>query len=260
MSKKNNKEISNGVKNLCIIQARTGSTRLPGKVLKEIAGVPMLEYQVNRLKQAKRIDKIVIATTTNSEDDRVEQLCRKLKIDCFRGSVDDVLDRYYQCIQNYSEYDSIIRITGDCPLVDPKVVDQVISLFEKGDYDYANNVQPDTFPDGMDVEIFKRSVIEQSAKQAKSDFEREHLNEYVLNNKNFSKGNLKAETDYSDYRLTVDNQEDFEVIEFLIKNSQPDSGYLDYVLLLDQHPEVRDKNAHIKRNEYAFRPIKNKDN
>src|SRR3989338_6037100 len=134
---KNSKKISNRVENLCIIQARMASTRLPGKILKEIAGVPLLEYLVKRLRQAKKIDKIVIATTTNQEDDQVGALCRGIGIDCFRGSVDDVLDRYYQCLQRYPKYGNVLRVTGDCPLIDPKVVDQVISLFESSDYEYV---------------------------------------------------------------------------------------------------------------------------
>ncbi|MBI3290816.1 glycosyltransferase family protein [Candidatus Falkowbacteria bacterium] len=243
--------------NLCVIQARMGSTRLPGKILKEISGMPSLEYQVNRIKQAKKVDKIVIATTTDKSDDPVEKLCKKINIDCFRGSTDDVLDRYYQCVQKYPEYENIIRLTGDCPLTDPKVIDQVIDLFESGDYDYANNVQPDTFPDGMDVEVFKRGAIEISAKESTTEFEHEHMNEYVLNSNEFKKGNLKAEHDYSKYRLTVDNQEDYEVVKFLAEHCPADAAYLDYIEMLEKNPAVIKLNAHIKRNEYAYKKLKN---
>ncbi len=112
--------------NLCIIQARIGSTRLPNKVVKEVKGVPLLEYEIKRVKRAKGIDKIVIATTVNKVDNQIKNLCKKLGIDCFRGPEDDVLDRYYRCSLKYPEYKNIIRITGDCPLIDPAVIDGVI--------------------------------------------------------------------------------------------------------------------------------------
>jgi len=237
------------MKNLCIIQARMASTRLPGKILKEIAGVPLLEYLVKRLGQAKKIDKIIIATGEGESNDKMESLCQKINIDCFRGSENDVLDRYYQCSLKYPDYKNIVRITGDCPLIDPEVVDQVIDLFEQGSYDYASNVNPPTFPDGMDVEVFSRQALETSAKEATSKIDREHVNEYILRSNKFSKGNLKAPADYSRYRLTVDNKEDFEVIKFLINKSVSNAGYLDYIKLLEDNPEVLKINFHIKRNE-----------
>ena len=240
-------------KNFCIIQARMGSTRLPGKVLLEVDGVPLLEYLIKRVKLAKKIDKIVVATGSNQENDPIEKLCLKLKIDCFRGSEKDVLDRYYQCLKNYPEYQNIVRVTGDCPLIDPKVIDQVIDLFEQGNYDYASNVVSPTFPDGMDVEIFRREVLEESAKKATTDFEREHVNEYLLGSDKFTKGNLKAENNYSKYHLTVDNEEDYLVVKFLAQNSKIDASYLNYVELLEENPEIKKLNAHINRNEYAFK-------
>jgi len=236
-------------KNLCIIQARVGSTRLPKKVLKEIDGISLLEYEVQRVRLAKKIDKIVIATTINQEDDEIQNLCQKIGVDCFRGSIDDVLDRYFQCSSNYPEYSNIVRLTGDCPLVDPVIIDQVVDFFEQGGYDYASNVLKETFPDGMDVEIFKKEVLKQAAEESNLPSDREHVNEFILRSDQFKKGNFVASKDHSSYRLTIDDQRDFEVIEFLIKRSQISDNYQHYIYLLDQNPEIKAKNSAIKRNE-----------
>lgn len=243
-------------KNLCIIQARIGSTRLPNKVLMKVDNISLLEFEINRVKQSKKIDKIAVATTNQKTDDKIEKLCKKIDIDCFRGSEDDVLDRYYKCSLKYPKYNNIIRLTGDCPLIDFKVIDEVITCFEKSKYDYFSNVEKETFPDGMDVEIFKRYSLEQAAENARLASEREHVTLYIRNNKKFKKGNLEAENNWSHFRLTVDEQNDFEVVKFLIKNSSPTSSYLDYISLLKKHPEIMMKNTHIIRNEGLLKSLK----
>ena len=251
---------------LCIVQARCGSTRLPGKILMSVNGVSMLEYEICRIRKSEKINKIVIATTVNKIDDSVEILCKELGIDCFRGSEDDVLDRYYQCALKYPSYKNIIRLTGDCPLIDPKVIDDVIGLFERGDYDYTSNYfeikgndksEHKNFPDGLDVEIFKRSVLEIAHNNAKLLSEREHVTPYIRKNEGFKKGFFSAKEDYSHFRLTLDNKEDFEVIEFLIKNSEKDDDYLAYISLLERNPEVMKKNMSIIRNEGFLKSLKN---
>lgn len=244
-------------KNLCIIQARMGATRLPDKVLLKVNKMTLLEYEIKRVQQAKKINKIVIATTTERRDSRIEKICKKIKIDCFRGSEDDVLDRYYQCSLKYPRYNNIIRITGDCPLIDPVIIDQVIGFFEKNNFDYASNVLKETFPDGMDTEIFTKGALTVSAKKAKLTSEREHVTQYIIKNKRFKKGNFSAEHDWSHFRLTVDNPEDFKVINFLIKNSKITDSYLDYISVLTKHPEIMIKNMHIKRNEGLLKSLKN---
>ena len=236
-------------KNLCVIQARFSSTRLPGKILMAIGHKVLLEYVIVRVGQAKKIDKIVIATTNRKEDDAVEKLCRKIRIDCFRGSAEDVLDRYWQCAQKYPEFENIVRITGDCPLIDPKVIDKVISFFEKEKMDYASNVLVETYPDGMDVEIFTRAALKESTEKAKLPSEREHVTLYIRNNPIFSKTNFAHKENLSRFRLTVDNQEDLEVIKFLIENTAPTAGFQKYVSLLEKNPEIMAKNSKIKRNE-----------
>lgn len=244
------------IKNLCIIQARMGSTRLPNKVLMEVNGLPLLAYEVNRVKLSKKINKIVIATGDQPANNAIAYLAKTLGINCFKGSENDVLDRYYQCALNYPEYQNIIRITGDCPLIDPVVVDRVIKFFEEGEYDYASNIDMETFPDGMDVEVFTKNALIESAQSAKLASEREHVTQYIRKNDKFKKGNLAARGDYSKYRLTVDNQEDFEVIKFLIENCPAGTGYLDYIKTLEKNPEIKLKNSRIKRNEGLAKSLK----
>lgn len=243
--------------NLCIIQARMGSTRLPGKVLKKVNGISLLEYQINRLKLAKKIHKIIIATSTDKSNGRLVVLGKHLKIPVFRGSENDVLDRFYRATLNYPSCQNIIRATADCPLIDPVVVDQVIEFFKTAKLDYASNVSPATYPDGLDIEIFKKSVLIQSAKQARLVSEREHVTLHIRNKMKIKKGNLTAPHDFSHFRLTVDNQEDFEVIKFLIQHSKLTDGYLNYIALLTKNPEIMFKNTHIQRNEGYLKSIKN---
>jgi len=235
-------------RNLCILQARMGSTRLPGKVLLRVGGLALLEYQITRLRLAKKIDKIIVATSVDKPNDRIERLCQKIGIECFRGSEDDVLDRFYQCSLKHPQYGNIIRTTGDCPLIDSAVIDEVITFFEENNYDYASNALKPTFPDGMDVEILKKSVLREAAEKAILPSDREEVNEYIFRQNKYKKGNLAAPHDWSHFRLTVDEKEDFEVIKFLIENSKITDGYLHYISVLTKHPEVMLKNMHIKRN------------
>lgn len=233
-----------------------GATRLPGKVLLKVNNITLLEYEIKRVQQAKKIDRIVVATTINKQDDKIAELCQQIKINCFRGSEQDVLDRYYQCSLKYPEYKNIIRITGDCPLIDPKVVDDVINFFEENSFDYASNIEKETFPDGLDVEIFAKDALAESAKNAWLLSEREHVTQYIRKNKKFKKGNLAAKKNYANFRLTVDNKEDFEVVEFLIKNSSQTAGYLDYISLLEKNPQIMKKNMHIIRNEGLLKSLR----
>lgn len=228
---------------LCIIQARVGSTRLPGKVLLKVGGITMLEYLLKRVKRSKKIDKIVVATSRRRSNDKIEKVCKKMKVDCFRGSENDALDRYYKCFLKYPQHQYIIRLTADNPLIDPAVIDKVITFFKQHqEYDYVCNNLVKTFPCGMDLEIFKKSALIESAKKSKSLFEREHVDEYVLRRKKFKKGNVSAGRDFSNFRLTLDYPEDFEVIKFLIEKSKPTDGYLRYVSLLIRNPRVMLKN------------------
>jgi spore coat polysaccharide biosynthesis protein SpsF (cytidylyltransferase family) len=245
-------------KPLCIMQARMGSSRFPGKVLQLVKkDVPLLEYEVLRVRQAKRLGKIVVATTEDSRDDAIENLCRKLKVDIFRGSCDDVLDRYFQCAKKYATYDTFVRLTADCPLIDPAVIDEVIALFESGSYDYAGNSAPATFPEGMDVEVFSRAALEEAWKKARLASEREHVTSYIWKHgKKFRNANLTAAADFSFMRLTVDRPEDIDVIKFVIQHSSLDAGYLHYISLFTKHSDVFLKNMHITRREGYIKSLK----
>ncbi|MBI4138609.1 glycosyltransferase family protein [Candidatus Uhrbacteria bacterium] len=236
---------------LAIIQARMGSTRLPNKVLMEVGGVSLLEYEIRRVRLAKTIDKIVVATTTDPGDDRIVQLCASTGVDCTRGSVNDVLDRYWQCAQQYPNADVIVRITGDCPLIDPEIIDHVIDARLAANADYASNVEVghETFPDGMDIEVFTRAALETAAREATLPSDREHVTPYIRNQEQFSKTFVAAETDHSNVRLTVDTPADFEVVRFVIEYAAPTDGYMTFVRLLEAHPEILSKNSHIARNE-----------
>lgn len=228
-----------------------GSTRLPGKVLMETNGIPLLVYEFRRVQLSREIDKIVVATTTDPSDDRIEGLCVTMGIDYFRGSPQDVLDRYEKCAEQYPDADTIVRVTGDCPLIDPSVIDLVIQTHCASGADYTSNVEVgrETYPDGMDVEVFRRTALITAAREARLPSEREHVTPFIRNNIHFLKSYVAAEKDHSSVRLTVDNPEDLEVVRFVIEHSAPTDGYLSYVRLLDTHPVVRSKNMLIVRNE-----------
>lgn len=233
--------------NLCILQARMGSTRLPGKVLMEINWIPMLKYEIERIKKAKNVDKIVIATSSNEKDNLIESFCLKNWIECFRWNQDDVLDRYYQCSLKYAQFEHIIRITWDCPLIDPQIIDEVINLFLNSWVDYCSNVEPETFPDWIDIEIFKANILQIAAKKAMLPSEREHVTPYIR--KHFKKINFALETEnYSSYRLTVDEKEDFELVKILIDKLWSDKSYRDYIKYIDNLS--LNLNNHIIRNEW----------
>ena len=244
---------------LAIMQARMSSTRFPGKVLKEVNGTPLLAYEIARLARSTTIDKLVVATTLEPEDAAIVALCDKLGIDSFRGSLEDVLSRYVECAKKYPEYDVIVRVTGDCPLIDPEIVDKVVTFFTAGEFDYVSNVEAgnETYPDGMDSEVFSRTALMVAGEKATLTSEHEHVTPYIRNHPEFRRGGVRAERDTSAYRLTVDNPEDFEVVSFLIAHAAPDAGYLSYIALLDAHPEVRAKNTKIGRNEGLAKSLAN---
>lgn len=241
------------MKTLCIVQARMGSTRLPGKILMEVDGTPMLQYELGRLALSKRIDKVVVATGDGSENDPVQELCEKIGVDCFRGSEKDVLERYAMCAEKYPEYDAILRITGDCPLIDPYIIDELVEHFEKSGSDYASNVEPHQFlfPDGTDCEIFTRDVLMRAQKEATTEYQREHVTVFMEENEDIKKSFITQKLDFSHIRLTVDNPEDFEVISYLIREADTECGYMEYISLLTKRPDIMIKNMHIERNEGA---------
>lgn len=201
----------------CIIQARLGSTRLAGKVLRLLDNQnTVLDYTINQTRESKLIDKIIIATTTLSEDDKIVNQMSEKKVDCFRGDPSDVLDRYYQCAKKFS-IPTIVRITSDCPLMDPNVIDDVITKFQNDSYDYVSNVHPITYPIGIAVEVFSFRALEDAWKNAKLPSEREHVTPYMYNHEEkFKVFNVEYSGNLSNIRLTVDRINDLELVKMVV--------------------------------------------
>ena len=235
---------------VAIIQARMGSTRLPGKVLACIASQPMLWHVVNRTRRAKLLDEVVVATSTDASDVPVVLFCEQEKIPCFRGSQDDVLDRYYQAAKGY-QASVVVRITADCPLIDPEVVDEVIDVYLKGDYDYVTNTAPPTFPDGLDTEVFSFQALERAWHEAKRQSEREHVTPYIYNHPElFRMGNVASGKDLSGMRWTVDEPSDLEFVRVVYEHANGMLFNMEHVIdLLERHPEFLEINSDIERNE-----------
>ena len=235
---------------LAIIQARYNSTRFPGKVVKKINNKSILEILIRRLSKSKYISKIIVACTKSPNDKAIIEICKKLSIDYFTGSENDVLDRFYNSAKKYKGI-NIARVTSDCPLIDPEIVDQVINNFFAKDVDYASNINPATFPDGLDVEVFKFSVLKEAFKKSKKLLEREHVTPFIKNNIKFRKFNLLNFKDHSSIRLTLDEKEDFTVIEKIIKNFNKNIYFnlKDILDLCNKNKTIFSTNSHLVRNE-----------
>ena len=240
------------MKTLAILQARVSSSRLPGKVLKPIMGRPMLALQIERVRRTKKIDQLIIATSTDPSDDQIEMLCQQIDIPCYRGSLNDVLDRFYQAAQTWQSQ-HIVRLTGDCPLIDPEVIDHVIAFYLNGDYDYASNTVEPTFPDGLDVEIFRLECLKDAWEKAKLPSQREHVTPFIHQQPDrFKIGTFKNIADLSGLRWTVDESADFEIITRIYEalyTINPAFVTKDILEFLDEHPELKIQNIHHQRNE-----------
>lgn len=233
-----------------IIQARLGSTRLPGKVLRTLNGKPLLLHIVNRLKLCKQIDSIVLATTANPIDDTLAEWCKENNISCFRGDENNVLKRYYDAATKYMA-DIIVRITADDPFKDPKVIDSVIALLKEKSLDFAFNNYPPSFPEGLDTEVFTYKAIKQAFETETTDFEKEHVTQYFYHNPSkFKLGNYAYPRDISYLRLTVDTEQDFALAEKIYQKLSPhgEMFYLDDILsLFDKESELQNINKGVKR-------------
>ena len=234
---------------LALVQARMGSKRLPGKVLKRIDGKPLIEILLQRLSRAKNIDKILVTTGLRMENDSLVDCVEKLGYEVFRGSEDDVLDRYYQAAKLYRP-EVVVRITGDCPLIDPNIVDDVIELYKKGKADYASNIDPPTYPDGLDTEVFSFRALENAHRNATTNYDREHVTPFLRKNSRFKAVNLFSDEDYSSERWTVDYPEDLEVIKKILNHfvGDLDFSWKDVMRLKHANPESFFANKSIRRN------------
>lgn len=240
---------------IVIIQARMGSSRLPGKVLKTIKDKTILGYVIDSVSKSNYIDNIVIATTDNDDDYAIVEYCEENNLNVFRGSENDVLDRYYQCAKK-NKAKNIVRITADCPLHDYKVIDKVIEEFINSDYDYVTNTFEYTYPDGMDVEIFTFEALENAWKNSKLLSEREHVTPYIRNNK-FKVKNVYSDKENPIYRLTLDEPEDFVFIESIINGIGRDNFNLeDIIEFLENKPELLEINNSFGINEGYEKSLK----
>jgi len=236
-----------------LVQARMGSTRLPGKVLKEVMDKPLLQYLIERLRMVELADEIVIATTTNPEDSKIVDFCHREKIPLFRGESEDVLDRFYNAAKAFKA-DAIVRITADCPLIDPKLITQVIQYYldHYPEYDYVSNSHIRSFPIGMDAEIFSMKALEEAFHESSLPEEREHVTPFIYRRPNrYNSSVITHKPDLSHLRLTVDTQEDFDLITHLLTYLYPKNKLFSLAdltkTLLEDHPEWVKINAHVKQ-------------
>lgn len=236
---------------ITIIQARYSSSRLPGKVLKKYKNMTYLELLIKRLKKSNNVKKIIVATSKNIEDKKIEKICNKLKIICFKGPEEDVIDRYFKATKKYKAK-NIVRITADCPLIDPKIIDQVVDSFFLNKADYATNTMPPTFPDGLDVEVFKFKVLKKAWTASRKDSRlKEHVTTHIRKNKRIKKINIRYKKDFSFLRLTLDELEDVKTINSVLNHFKKiDNFGIDQIIkLYNKNKNIFDYNIHINRNE-----------
>lgn len=233
-----------------IMQTRMGSTRLPGKVMKELAGHPVVWHDLERIRRAKRVDTIILATTTNSEDDALETYCAKQNINCFRGSSDDVLARFYGAAQEFGG-DVFVRVTSDCPLIDPVIIDMVIDGL--GAHDYVTNVFDRKFPRGMDTEVFTRASLERAYKEATAPFDREHVTPFIREPQNgFDLANIDMPEAYHfpQFRLTLDTPQDYTLFQAIYAQWYKPGQIIDVPTILPwlvAHPEIAALNGDVQQ-------------
>ncbi|HLO75197.1 MAG TPA: glycosyltransferase family protein [Magnetospirillum sp.] len=235
---------------LAILQARMSSTRLPGKVLKPLLGQPMLLRHMERLRRSRTLGLLLVATTDHDSDTPLAQLCADHGIPCFRGAMDDVLDRFWQAAAPYAP-EHIVRLTGDCPLADPEVIDRVVAAHLDGGFDYTSNTLTPTWPDGLDVEVVRAPCLHQAWTEAELPSEREHVTPFVKTRpERFRLHNVVNDRNLSALRWTVDEPEDFAFVERVygaLYPHRPDFGSADILDLLARDPAIADLNANFER-------------
>ena len=242
----------------CIVQARMGSSRLSGKVMMDVEkDKPVLHYVISQLRFCKLIDKLIVATTTLVEDDKIVKYCNDLGVDSFRGSAQNVLDRYYQCAKKFS-ISTIVRIPSDKPLIDPEIVDRIIDKFRLNAYDYVINFSPPTFPSGTEVEVFSFKALEIAWKNAELPSEKEHVTSYIENHKEkFKIFNVTLPEDLSCYRWAVDRIEDLMLVRNIASRIKKRPILIgDIIDLFKKEPQLADINKNVNREEGNLKSLK----
>lgn len=236
------------MKTFAIIQARMGSTRLPGKVLMDLGGASVLSRVVRRTRRARLVDRVLVATTESAEDDAVVRECESIGAPCFRGSAEDVLDRYYKAAIKAGA-NTVVRITSDCPLIDPEIVDLSVKEYVAQKAEYLNNISPRRYPRGLDTEVFDIAALERTWREARQPHQREHVTPYLYEHPDifrvrFSLGGY----DYTRYRWTLDTQEDLELLRTIYQRFEgQDFSWKDVIALMEAEPELAEINAGVKR-------------
>lgn len=250
------------MKILAVSQARMGSTRLPGKISKKIMNKSLLAIHIERILQSKKIDTLLIASTVNKEDDLIEGLIDPYPVLFYRGSQNDVLDRFYKATVDYKP-DYVVRLTSDCPLIDPKLIDAVIEKAISENVDYCSNCFGEKFPDGQDVEVFKFSALEKAWKESTKLSDREHVTPYIRNNSTLLGGTLfnsvafDTNTNYNHVRLTVDEELDFLVVKEIIEHLGVDKTWEEYTSFYLNNNDINKLNKSITRNEGYIKSLNN---
>jgi spore coat polysaccharide biosynthesis protein SpsF len=232
-----------------IIQARVGSTRLPGKVLKNLCGETVLARVVNRTRRARLLDQVVVATTDRAADDPIVAECDRLSAPCFRGDEADVLDRYYRATPLFCA-DAIARITSDCPLIDPELIDATVRAFLDEKADYATNSLVITYPRGLDVEVFTADALAHAWREAKDSYHRAHVTPYLYEHpEQFKIMSLTSEKNLGHYRWTLDTPEDWDLIDTIYKRfgGRDDFGWREVLALMNAEPGLAELNSHVQQ-------------
>ena len=234
---------------ITIIQARMGSTRLPGKVLMDIAGQTMLARTVNRARRASLVNETVVATTTDPHDDAVADECGRCGVPAFRGSEEDVLDRYYRAAKAHSA-EAVVRVTSDCPLMDPGAIDEVVDRFLVERPDYAANTIERTYPRGLDTEVISIDALQRAWREAERNSERENVTPYILRNpQKFRLLSVTGDVDLSRHRWTVDTMDDLRMVRAVYERLGADGGFpwRDVLALVEREPELPAMNAGVRQ-------------
>jgi spore coat polysaccharide biosynthesis protein SpsF (cytidylyltransferase family) len=242
-----------------LLQARTDSTRLPKKVLKEVLNKPLIIHQLERTSKSKLIDKLILVTSDEVSDNELAEKVKSSNFNIFRGSKDNVLKRFFDAIPEAKDDDIVVRLTGDCPLHDAKIIDETIQNLK--DFDYISNSVEPIYPDGFDVEVFRFSALKDAFQNAKLKSELEHVTPYIRDSNKFKIANLEKKPVYSNWRLTVDEPEDFEVIKNIFENFGHNNFSFDEIIkYLEKNLHILEKNSHINRNEGYQKSLKEDEN
>jgi spore coat polysaccharide biosynthesis protein SpsF (cytidylyltransferase family) len=232
---------------VAIIQARMGSSRLPGKVLMDLEGGTVLARVVRRLGRSRKISKVVVATTCEAADVAIVAECERLQISCFRGPEQDVLDRYYRAA-HANAAETVVRVTSDCPLIDPELVDETIEVFTNEHADYASNVSPRTYPRGLDTEVFTAAALDRAWSEAREPYQREHVTPYLYEHPQiFRLSSKSGDTDYSHYRWTLDTREDLDLLRKIYRHfdGSDDFSWREVIHLMEREPRLAELNSRV---------------